>query len=213
MKRRNFLGKAGMGAAGAVATFLFPGLRGFAAASRNSGLQSGRQAVSIAGDRPAANVHQIQGVDTSYAGGEVTAKTADGIVLKSPNGARAVHIAPDAVVWKEFNVGLVDIAIGDWVDVKGTPQPDGSLVGQSGWIFVNIGKREGVVQAVSPSGMSIQHNKGSEAIEFSPALEVIQAGDQSPLPGGVTALVPGTQVGMVGLRLPGGGFRATRIWR
>jgi hypothetical protein len=65
--------------------------------------------------------------------------------LRSDARVRAVRIPSGAVVWKEFDLAPNAIAVGDWVDVKGTPLYDGSLLAKSGWLFVNIGRRDGVV--------------------------------------------------------------------
>lgn len=117
------------------------------------------------------------------------------------------------VVWKEFETSADVIQVGDWLDVKGTPQADGTLVAQSGSIFVNIGRRDGVVESISLNRLTMKHNKGIETIELSTRLEVVEAATQANVIGGVSSLTPGTHIGVVGLRLPDGGFRATRIWR
>lgn len=198
MKRRGFLSAIGGGALGAVG-FLYPG----AAGARNIG------------SSPRDVIEEPIGVDPTYAGGKVAAKTADGIVVQTPETARAVRIPKGTVVWKEFEGPASLIQLGDWVDVKGEPQNDGSLVARSGWVFVNIGRRDGVIEEISGSGMRLRRsdNRGGHwQIAFSRALEVIDGGDGSPLPRGLADLATGQGVGAVGLLLPNGGFRATRIW-
>ena len=150
--------------------------------------------------------------DPSFASGYVVAKTQGGVILQSNHGSRGVRIKPDTLVWKEFNQGADIIQLQDWLDVKGVPLQDGTLEARSEWVWVNIGRREGVVQQVSPQGVAIRHDKGVETFELSKHLEVINARDESPRAGGVTSLLPGMRVGAVGLRLPNSGFRATRIW-
>jgi hypothetical protein len=205
--RKTFL-KATGGATLAAIGFLYPGVAGvFTREATES-----RPMAQPAEAAPAANVRQMTGADPSYAGGEVVTKTAGGVILQSAKGSRAVRIPDGTAVWKEFDVGLDAIELHDWVDVKGTPLSDGSLLAQSGWVFVNIGRRDGVVDSLPSHGLTMRHAKGTETLELSPKLEVIHASNGAPLAGGLAALKPGAQIGAVGLRLPNGGFRATRIW-
>jgi hypothetical protein len=158
------------------------------------------------------SVYQVEGPDPTYAAGEVIEKTSEGVILKSDIGLRAVRLPPGTVVWKEYETTPDVIQIHDWLDVKGTPLPDGTLLARSGWVFVNIARRDGQVVALIPQGLVLQHNKGQETIELSSWLEVIRADDGKPVPTGVDALRSGMHIGAVGLRLSNGHFRATRIW-
>jgi hypothetical protein len=148
-----------------------------------------------------------------FAQGEVIAVAGDGFVLKALHSLRAVRVTDDAVVWKEFDVDRTAIQMGDWVDVRGTTLADGTLLAQSGAIWVNIGRRDGTVINVDGRKLVIETRRGSEIIETSDGLEVldISAGERI-LPDGVAALTPGMFIGAVGVRIPNGGFRATRIW-
>lgn len=198
MARRTFLRAVG-GVTAAAAGFLYPGVAD--AARRAAG--SSRTIISLP-----------QGPDPTYAGGEVISKTPNGVVLATPTATRAVRIPSQHVVWKELDGTLDVIQLHDWVDVKGEPQTDGSLLALSGWIFVNIGRRNGVIEAISERGARIRNDNGDlEQIEYSTRLEIIDSEDESALPNGWKDLSPGTSVGAVGLRLPDGGFRATRIWK
>jgi hypothetical protein len=204
LARENFLKAAG-GAVLAAAGFFYPGITK-AAGIR---LSATRSEPVRAGSR-GPNVRRMDGSDPTFAGGEVAAKVNDGIVLQSGVNVRLVRLPPNTVVWKEFDVTPDAIQLHDWVDVKGTPLSDGSLLARSGWVWVNIGRRDGTVEEVSSNSLTLKTARGVEAIELSPRLEVIKS-DGSPL-SGVASLPPGAPVGVVGLRLPGGGFRATRIW-
>ena len=103
--------------------------------------------------------------------------------------------------------------IDDWLDVKGDPDESGVLHARSGWVFVNIGRRDGEIVEVANDGLLVNVKGRSVPIQLSPSVEVIDKTDGSSILSGVSALSPGDQVGMVGLRLPEGAFRATRIWR
>lgn len=199
MKRRSFLQVAGGATLGAVG-FLYPGAADAARQAR--------------GSRGVSTIEAPRGVDPTYAGGEVVAKTADGVVLQTPETARAVRIPPDAVVWKEFEGTSGLIELGDYVDAKGEPQTDGSLLARSGMIFANIGRRDGVVVEHGASGIRVRRHdgRGEWQIGLSRALEVVRSDTGAPLIGGVAALKTGQAIGAVGLLLPNGGFRATRIW-
>jgi hypothetical protein len=152
------------------------------------------------------------GPDPYYAGGEVVAQTSDGVVLSTPARTQAVRIPPETIVWKEVTGGPELIGMSDWLDVRGVPQVDGSLLATSGMVFVNIARREGVIQTISAHDLTVRDDRGLHSLEFSHVLEVIDSKDESQLAGGLSALTPGTYIGAVGLRLAEGGFRATRIW-
>lgn len=203
--RRGFLKTICGGALTALA-FLYPG------SQKLAGLAPQPQRFPSVSIAPAAEVKQVNGPDPTFASGEVIEKTSNAVILKSAESVRAVRFENDTVVWKEFEVTFADIQLQDWLDVKGTPLEDGTLLAQSGWVFVNIGRREGVVENLTAGRLVIRQSNGTESIELSSRLEVITADDGKLLAGGVAALKPGTQIGMVGLRLPNGGFRATRIW-
>jgi hypothetical protein len=198
MERRRFLATAGATTA-AVASFFYPGAADAAFRRLNA-------SKTVLPDP--------LGPDPTYAGGEVVSKNASGVVLATPATTRAVRIPSDRVVWKEFegDFGLIDLR--DWVDVKGEPQVDGSLLATSGMIFVNIGRRDGFVHAISHRGVGLTDAAGrSHSLEFSSRLEVIDSADGTPLPNSWMDLPVGIHVGAVGLLLSNGGFRATRIWK
>ena len=71
---------------------------------------------------------------------------------------------------------------------------------------------DGVLEAVSPNGAVVTTAAGRRTVEFSPALEVVRLSGARLGDGGPSGLRPGMNVGMVGLQLPEGGFRATRLW-
>jgi hypothetical protein len=208
--RRGFLALIAAGSAAAV-DFLYPGLAGGAVSGKAArGSAHGHAAVSNDGGR---NVIEMTGSDPGFAGGVVAAATAHGLILRSDASVRTVRLPPGTVVWKEYDVTPEAIQLGDWVDVRGTPLPDGSLKARSGWIWVNIGRADGRVMSVSSDGVSVRSDGGRQVtMEFSPRLEVIHVGSGTAVTGGVKALQPGVTVGAVGLRLPGGRLRATRIW-
>lgn len=205
--RRSFL-RVVAGTALAGFSFFYPGI----GSVLGSTLARPRPSLGVAAAAGAPNVQRMIGPDPTFAGGKVVAKTSEGVILQSAAGVRAVRIPAGTVVWKGSDMTPDAIQLQDWVDVKGTPLEDGSLLARSEWIWVNIGRREGVVKEVSPGAVTLKHNKGTERIEVAPTLEVIRTSDGAPHVGGIAALKPGTQIGAVGLRLPGGGFRATRIW-
>lgn len=163
---------------------------------------------------PGIKVIQMKGPDPTYASGKVVTKNSNVIVLQSASGVREVRFPAQAVVWKEFDVTPEAIELNDWVDVKGTPLECGALLAQSGWVFVNIGRLDGSVDQVSekPNTLTVKTKQGQKLIELSKRLEVISAKDGLPLSGHISALTTGIEIGAVGLRLPDGGFRATRIW-
>ena len=199
--RRGFLQRVAGVSAGA-AGLLYPG------AERALGFGStARGAV-----REGTLLLEPHGPDPTYAGGDVVAQTDNGIVLQAAGTSRGVRIPATTVVWKETEVGPDVIATGDWLDVKGSPQDDGTLLATSGMVFVNIGRRDGTVVSSDPDSATLLYGSDTFTIELSDYLEVISAADGTPYSDGPQALYEGCQMGAVGLNLPNGGFRATRIW-
>lgn len=198
ISRRSFLTILG-GALVLVVDFLYPGVL---------------QAIGTHPPRRTAlrpTVDQVVGPDPGFASGRVVDRTETGVILESGAGVRAVRFQPDTVVWKEVFRNHQVVQIGDWLDVRGTPLPDGSLRARSQWVWVNIGRRDGVIEHVGSDHLNLMTRRGPVKVELSPVLEVVGEGD-IPLQGGRTALVPGMTVGTVGLRLPDGGFRVTKLW-
>jgi hypothetical protein len=195
MERRGFLAAAG-GSALAAVSFLYPGV---AKAAR----------AATTGPR---TVVPDPGLDPTFATGEVASITSEGVVLHTPTTARAVRLPAGTSVWKEFDLKPDVIELGDWVDVKGEPQTDGSLLATNGMVFVNIARKDGVIESVSSSGVSISNERGKHALGLSRALEVIRGSDGTPLARGLSDLAVGGAIGAVGVRLRDGSFRATRIW-
>lgn len=155
-----------------------------------------------------------QDTDQTFWSGTVTAKTKDTLVLTSAVGTRTVRIPPGSLVWKEFDVPLDAVDLGDQVMVKGEPQPDGSLLARPGLVWANGASWDATILGLRPGGLIVKrHRDGAErSLLFSQRLEVITAAKQLPVPEGARALSVGLDIGAVGLALPDGNLRATRIW-
>jgi len=204
LERRTFL-KIAAGAAATTANFLYPGITKAA----------GARMEAATARAPKAALDAVSGPDPNMAFGTVVSKATNGVVLQyGTSKTYAVRISPDTVVWKEFDVTPDVIQLGDWLDVKGTLMADGTVLASSGWVFVNIGRREGTITQVTPAGLTFTHPSGGkvETMELSSKLDVITAKDGLAVPGHLSGLASGTAFGAVGLRLPNGGFRSTRIW-
>lgn len=200
MRRRTFL--RNFVAAGATAlNFFYPDITKVAAVE---GFRT-----QVSGDRK-----QDPDYDPDFAGGRVVKKMSEGIILEVGNNEfRAVRIAPDATIWKEFEFrpSEAEIGIDDFVDARGINLEDDSLLAQQLWI--NIGRLDGIVDRVSPTGLTVINRHGQlRAMEVSSKLEVVKAKDGSPLPNHLLGLSRGYSIGSVGLRLPNDGYRATKIW-
>ena len=195
---------------GAVATgvgFLLPGSERLLEGHSQSTREESAQVEPV--------VRSMDGPDPDFAGGVVVSKTSEGVVLKSDAGIRAVKIPSSIEVWKEFHVSPDVIALGDWVDARGKAQADGSLLADSKMVWVNIGRLNGTLVSTSTDSIQISTTQGIRTLELSSGLEVVSIRDpavQQPLSDGIQGLSTGSFVGAVGLRLPDGGFRATRIW-
>jgi hypothetical protein len=198
ISRRGLLGSI-VGAVLSAASFPYPGLARV--------LTTNEHPASFGAPTPA------DGNDPSFWSGEVAAKMPDNLVLTSMEGTRVVRILPGPTIWKEFDVAIDAVDIGDWVMAKGEPQPDGSLLAWAGWAFANIGVWHGTITALRAGGLVAKRHDGIDrALSFSRRLEVVTAARQLPVAAGTRALAVGMQIGSVGLVLPDRSLRATRIW-
>lgn len=203
MRRRTFLKVATIGGMAAL-NFLYPGITNILSAAKTSVLAAPNTGMKPQWDPT---------FDPDFAGGRIVEMIANGVILESGDELRAVRITPDTQIWKEdfFSAKKIKLQIGDHMDVRGIGLEDGSVEAQRAWI--NIGRLDGIVEQVSPSGLVLKNRHGySRAIEVSSKLEVVRAKAGTPLPNHLLSLVPGNSIGSVGLRLPNGGFRATKIW-
>lgn len=208
--RRSFLKGLGAAAVG-VATFLYPGTAESESTKQDLRIRMTQKRGSQVLRRP--NVRRIIGPDPTFAEGDVTQITAGGLLLENPEFVYAVRLPQDTAVWKEYWLTPAAIALGDWVDVKGTPQGDGSLLATSGMVFVNIGKRSGNVAAIEADALTLTGPRGTtHNIAFSPILEVIDKDTGATRGEGMASLAVGAPAGAVGLLLPDKTLRATRIW-
>lgn len=204
VRRRGFLALM-LGGAIAAADLLYPGIVRAASAT------VGRISPKLP---PGSTLTIGGGPDQAFASGRVVAKSSYGFTLQSDASTRIVRAPANAVVWKEFDVTVADISLGDWVDVRGEAQPDGSLAARSGSIWVNIGRWEGVITAVGTS-LDVQDRRSDahKVIHFSKRIDVIHARPGFPaVVGGVKALNVGMNIGAVGINLRDGSLRATRVW-
>lgn len=221
MERRSFLKAVAAGGAAAV-NFLYPGLTGVVSAATR-GDESIEKHPEKYPEDPAKHPEKHPEIDPDFAGGYVVERTAEGFVLAAGNEFRAIRLPKDASVWKEFeNVDHSEIQLGDYVDVRGTSLADGSLLAKSAW--ANIGRLDGTVEQLMLQGGDIMAQGsrvrvaaikgGQREIELSPALQVVRISDADAdvMEASIMNVVPGTKLGAVGLRLPNGGFRATKIW-
>lgn len=215
MNRRRMLRKS-LFATGAIASFLVPAVAEMPF-RRSPGAVRAQMppapAASSALRSPAPRIHLAVQTDTTYAGGKVVSIDGGAVILASDAEVRAVFVAEDAVVWKESETDRGAIQVGDWLDVKGVSDEAGVLAATSGWIFVNIGRRDGEIIDRAGGKIIIRNGGRIATLELSQHLEVIDSRDQTAVSGGIDALAIGTQIGAVGLRLPNGDLRATRIWR
>jgi len=205
--RRRFIQGAGAGMLGLIG-FFYPGLADVARA--RGGNQVTRVTPGLQAD--GTTVLVAQGIDPTYAEGQVSSITGDRVTLATVAETRAVVIGPSVEVWKEITGGIELVSLGDWLDVKGVPQSDGSLQATSGMVFVNIGRLDGTLRATTADTMTIDAYGTTRTVELSPTLEAVHKEDGSAYAGGVHSFPVGAAVGAVGLRLPNSGFRATRVW-
>jgi Domain of unknown function (DUF5666) len=164
-----------------------------------------------AADRLAEEREDDRQADLSYAGGFVVSIDDGRVVLEVAGISRVVQISNDAVVWKEFPVRPDAIELGDWLDARGLPRADGSLLATSGMVLVNVGRADGTVAEVDDGCVTLDDGGRRFSVPFSDRLEVVSAVDGRPRCEHVGALTPGMLADVVGLVLPDGTLRATRI--
>lgn len=202
--RRLILKGAALATLAGATDLLYPGT---ALASRRAFARHGAQ-TSTEG-----SVNTLTGPDPGFASGTVTEITSNGVLLTNDLRSRVLVFQPGGLVWKEFPQPYNIIQMYDWVSARGEPQEDGALLARSNWVWVNIGKRTGTITSLSASGVTIRGlNGASRSLDFSPYLEVVDKDTATPQAAGINALSLGSIIGAVGVALPNGGFRATRIW-
>jgi len=137
-----------------------------------------------------------------------------------PLSGRVVQLVPDGIIVDSAD-RQIQVSFGTMVDVwKETSVPTGALeVGDNvfisdGHVFANIGRIDGVIRAVDPTGMvvDLQIRSGGSVtrrIDFSPYIEYGYAGGAA-----VTRvdLVAGRAISAVIYGRAGGPLRATRVW-
>lgn len=151
------------------------------------------------------------GADPSYAGGIVVAIDRPRILLEVAGIPRVVQMSDETIVWKEFPALPEAIELGDWLDVRGVPCADGTLLARSGMVLANVGVAGGTVTAVDETAITLEHGDGRVSFPFSDQLQVVSMIDGVPRCEHLRALVPGMLADIVGLVLPDGTLRATRI--
>lgn len=198
MRRRTFLQTMTVGSA-TIAAFLYPGI------TKVLG-----QTTPASGLAVAANDSFW---DPDIARGRVAEVTTNGVILEVGKDMHVVRIAANTLVWKEFYQAPkeVPLQIGDRVTAQGTGLSDGSVDAQRLW--VNIGRLDGVIDQISSQEMTIINKDGqARRVVMSMKVAVVNAKTDAVLPNHIASLQKGQDVGRVGLRLPDGVLRATKIW-
>lgn len=207
--RRTFLKRgAGWAALLSATQFFYPGSAN--ALSRTAALRGGSPGLAPQGGPKHLT---MVGPDPTFARGEVTAITDNGVLVENVARSRAIIWPAGMTVWKEFFVPVSEIKIGDTVSAAGRPQGDGSLLADLKRAWVNIGIRDGTFDSAATDHINMRSRAGQlEPVYLSTALEVIHVDTGDPISNGLSALRPGQNFGAVGLVLPNGTFRATRVW-
>jgi hypothetical protein len=145
--------------------------------------------------------------------GTVVRQTATGIVLRSLDQEIEVDVSSVTDVWKETSVAASAIDIGDEVWVNGT---QGLTAFVARYIWVNIGRIDGVVISFNGREMALGMLRGERPVEMrvelSAYVEIVRLGRSGQALGDRWDLTPGRQVGMVTYHPHEGLPRATRIW-
>lgn len=116
---------------------------------------------------PQGTAFKLTGSDPGFATGRVVARSARMLVLQAGSEQRVVYLPAGCQVWKETQTTPDAIALGDWVDVRGDPQPDGCLLARSGWIWVNIWTTRGRncgTRASEADNSPSQRDRGHRAV-------------------------------------------------
>jgi hypothetical protein len=149
--------------------------------------------------------------DPSYAGGIVVAIDGARIVLQVAGIPRVVQVDDDTIVWKEVAATPDAIELGDWIDVRGIPQANGTLLARSGMVLVNVGCADGTVATVNDHAITLAQGDRCLSVPLSDRLEVVSVIDGRPRCEHLKALVPGMLADVIGLVLADGTLLATRI--
>lgn len=208
MNRRTFFRTSAVASAAAL-NFCYPGITQVFASTPL--IPSRGEDVSMGED-----------IDPNFMSGKVMEVRSQGLILDNGETVRAVRTSSSTSVWKEIDVSVGDIHVQDYIDTRGTALKDGSL--QAEQIWVNIGRTNGVIKKLPPGPLSeinladkpemiITTLRGRERlIEMSPYLEMLTLQKGAIQPSSIQVMNIGDTVGAVGLRLPSGKLRVTRMW-
>lgn len=156
-----------------------------------------------------ARVFNEASVATRFAVGFVVSRGNSSITLRSAQaGQVVVDVSPTTSVWKETEVGLDVIEEGDLLYVRAVP--DGSLV-VAHRIWVNIGWVHGSIDQPGPNAVTVSVPRlGTRTLYLTPGTLLFDRDNVNLAK--EAHLSAGTWVDALGVFLPGGHLRATRIW-
>lgn len=164
-------------------------------------------AVTPADLTPAGRYTQATAI-TTFVQGTVLSRDASGVLLVNRRGTQSVRLSPATSVWREADTTADAIASGDFLYVQGR-RLDGNTV-EALRIWANIGWYRGQVSAVAADRVRVFLGGGERTIYFSPVTLLFQRAQPSTHFSG--QVVVGQRIEALGMFVPGGDMRATRVW-
>jgi Domain of unknown function (DUF5666) len=155
---------------------------------------------------------------TTFEAGNVLAKDATGVTLQGETGPSHVTFTPATTVWKEVETTADVIEVGDLLYIRAVETPP-VVAGQREFealrVWVNIGWYHGRIKSVAEKSIVVaaEHRKGSlgeRTVHLSDFTILFE--HQKPAARYRRQLAAGQWVDALGVFVPGGDLRATRMW-
>jgi len=183
-------------------------------------LNADQRALGALADAPTAGRYTEATAPTVFVQGTVISRDARGILLSNRNGTQSLRLSAVTSVWRETETTAEAIASGDFLYVQGRRRQAENSENQATQhadvpiealrIWANIGWYRGQVSAVEADHIRLFLGNGERTIYFSPITALFRGGLTSERFTG--QLVVGQKVEALGMFVPGGDMRATRVW-
>ncbi len=148
-------------------------------------------------------------LDSAFTQGTVLSRDSSSLLLTNQrHGMQQVRASAATTVWREIETTWQAIEPGDFLYVKGNALPNDAVEGVRIW--ANIGWYRGVIDEVASDHVRLFLGSGTRKVYLTPLTLLLQAGRPAAHYAGQLSI--GQRVEALGMFVPGGDMRATRLW-
>lgn len=146
---------------------------------------------------------------TGFTQGTVLSRDASGLLVTNERyGMQQVRVSATTTVWREIETSWSAIEAGDFLYVQGRELPGQGI--EATRIWANIGWYRGTIADVGQDRVSVFLGRGSRTVYMTALTLLFHAGLPAAHYSGQLAV--GQRVEALGMFVPGGDMRATRMW-